>query len=89
MSPERQFVIERSCFDPTAPAGFEGNFAVILPACVWVTIENQLWNLKCGAPAYRILTDYPAVTEDGRTFNIDTAPGYTPTVCEHMGHFIE
>lgn len=91
MNPERQFVIERPCFDGTAPDGYSGseNWAELLPICVWVTIENPLGNLNCGAPAYRILTEFHGVSEDGRTFAIHTAPGYTPTICEHMGHWIE
>lgn len=64
-----------------------------LPLCVWVFLNPNLHSLlPCGKGLYGVDVSRMAVCEDGTTyapFPSAARNGYTPVVCECMGHLIE
>jgi hypothetical protein len=59
------------------------------PICVWVYLEPPPPQLPCGKALFRIDASRDVISSDGNTYKLSPPLGYTPVVCEHMGHLIE
>jgi hypothetical protein len=84
-----QFVIERPC--PSNAHLWSEYAKSVLPVAVFVELSEVTYpgNI-CQGKQWKADLSKPAIGKDGTDFGrLTSASGAWPSVCEHMGHFIE